>query len=216
MTALAWDEVGERWYETGVDHGVLYIHGDPISAVSWNGLASITELLGREVKSYYTDGIKYLDHQVLGAFSATLQAFTYPDELDDLTGVETFEPGVFLHDQRAKAFSLCYRTRVGNDLDGTDAGYKLHLIYNVMASPSNRQYSSLSNNPALTPLEWTLSGVPPRALAIRPTSHMSIDSRTIDPDLLSNIEDLLYGTVSVDPDLPDMVDLLTQVEDFYS
>jgi hypothetical protein len=216
MTALAWDEVGERWFETGVDRGVLYIHGDPGSAVAWNGLSSVTEILAREVKSYYTDGIRYLTHQVLGAYSATLQAYTYPEELDDLTGVEAFEPGVFLHDQRAKAFSLCYRTRVGNDVDGSDAGYKLHLIYNVMASPNNRQYNSLSNNPAITPFEWSLAGVPPLALGIRPTSHISIDSRSIDPDLLTTIENLLYGTGLADPSLPDLIDLLETVETFYA
>jgi hypothetical protein len=216
MTALAWDEVGERRFETGVSRGVLYVHGEPIVAVPWNGLSSIVETLQGEIKNYYTDGIRYLSHSVLGAYTAKLQAYTYPEELDALVGVATFEPGVFLHDQRFKAFSLAYRTGIGDDVDGTDAGYKLHVVYNVMAMPTDRTYNSLAAAPNLSPFEWTLNAVPPQALGIRPTSHISIDSTKIDPDLLSDIEDLLYGTTLIDPDLPDLVDLLTLIEDFYT
>jgi hypothetical protein len=213
MTALAWDEVGERRYETGVDRGVLFPRGE--AAVPWNGLVSVTENLAREVKSYYSDGVKYLDHQVLGAFSGTLQAFTYPDELDALTGVAAFAPGVFLHDQRSKAFSLAYRTRVGNDLD-PDLGYKLHIIYNVMASPGNIEYASIGDTPNAQVFEWALSGVPPTALGIRPTSHISFHTRSLDPELLTQIEELIYGTVLDDPSLPDLVELLDMVEVFYA
>lgn len=217
MTVLAWDEVGQRRYETGVDRGVLFLPEG--GAVPWNGLASLTETLGREVKSYYIDGVKYLDHQVLGAFAATLQAFTYPDELDELVGTMPFAPGVYVHDQRAKAFSFSYRTKVGNDVT-EDLGYKLHLVYNVLASPSNNQFSSLSDQVAPQMFEWTLSGTPPQVLGIRPTSHISIHSRSIDPDLLNDIEELLYGTTlpdpGTDPALPSLVELLAMVEEFYA
>lgn len=217
MTELVWDEVGERRYETGVDHGVLYLPEG--GAVPWNGLSALTETLGREVKSYYIDGVKYLDHQVLGAFAATLQAFTYPDEFEKLVGTLDFAPGVYVHDQRSKTFSFSYRTKVGNDVD-ENLGYKLHLIYNVLASPSNQQFSSLSDQ--LTPplFEWTLSGTPPQVLGIRPTSHISIHSRSIDPALLTDIEELLYGTTlpdpGTDPTLPPLVELLAMVEEFYA
>lgn len=214
MTALAWDEVGERRFETGVDRGVLFLPEG--GAVPWNGLASITENLGREVKSYYTDGIKYLDHQVLAAFSGDLQAYTYPDELDALTGVSTFAPGVFLHDQRSKAFSLSYRTLVGNDLEDTEHGYKLHILYNVLATPGNSQMSSLSDTVSPNMFQWTLNGTPPRALGIRPTSHISLHTRSLDPALLSDIEDLIYGTELAEPALPEFVELLGMIEEFYA
>lgn len=214
MTALAWDAVGERRFETGVDRGVLYLPDD--GAVPWNGLVSVTENLGREVKSYYTDGIKYLDHQVIDAYSADLQAFTYPDELDALVGLETFAPGVFIHDQRSRAFSLCYRTLVGNDVESTDFGYKIHIIYNVTATPGNAQSQTLGRELTAPLLSWSLKAVPPVALGIRPTSHISLHTRSLDPDLLSDIEDLLYGTALLDPSLPDLVDLLGMVEEFYA
>lgn len=212
MTVLVWDEVGERRFETGIDRGVLFLPEG--GAVPWNGLSSLTELLGREVKSYYTDGVKYLDHQVLGAFSATLKAFTYPDELDALTGTEPFAPGVFVHDQRSKAFSFSYRTKVGNDVDGTDYGHKIHLIYNVLATPSNADFSTLAESVTPQLFEWTLNAVPPQALGIHPTSHISFHTRSIDPDLLADIEELLYGDVDSAPSLPALVDLLAMVEAF--
>lgn len=212
MTALVWDEVGERRYETGVDRGVLFLPDG--GAVPWNGLSSLTEQLGREVKSYYTDGVKYLDHQVLGAFSATLQAFTYPDELDELIGTLLFAPGVYVHDQRAKTFSFAYRTRVGNDVDGSDHGYKIHLVYNVLASPSNNAFSSLADQVSPVMFEWTLSGTPPIMYGLRPSCHISIHTRSIDPELLTIIEELIYGTELAEPSLPSVVDLLGLVEDF--
>lgn len=210
-TALIWDEVGDRRFETGVDRGVLYLPDG--GAVPWNGLTQITENTEREVKSYYIDGIKYLDHHVPGAYSGTLQAFTYPDELDELTGVSQFAPGVFVHDQRTKLFSLAYRTRVGNDLDGTDHAYKIHLLYNVLAVPGNTSFSTLSDNVAPEAFSWTLYGTPSSMFGIRPTSHISIHSDTIDSDLLEIIEKRLYGSPDFAPLLPGLVDLLSLVED---
>ena len=215
MTALVWDEAGEKWYETGVDHGVLYVHGDPMVAIPWNGLVSVTDGRTNEVKSYYSDGQKYLDHQVLGAFKGKLQAFTYPSELDALTGLPEFEAGVILHDQAVSAFSMSYRTKVGNDLD-SDAGYKINLLYNVLASPSDVVYTSIGSTVTPQVFEFGLTAVPSLAVGIRPTAHISLDSRTIDADLLSDLEDLIYGTVSTDPELPDLVTLLELVEEAYA
>lgn len=212
MTVLTWDAVGSRQYETGVDHGVLYL---PEGAVPWNGLTSLSEQLGREVKSYYMDGIKYLDYQVIGAFQATLKAFTYPDELDDLIGNPEFAPGVFLHDQRSKAFNLSYRTRLSDDLD-PDTHYRIHIIYNVLATPSNSQFDTKSDKADLAPMEWTINGTPPTAVGIRPTSHISLNTRGLDPALLIDLEERLYGSVAVDPDLPTPAELLTIVDEFYN
>lgn len=209
MTALEWDKTGERLYETGVDRGVLYPR-DGV-AVPWNGLTNISESTEREVKSYYMDGVKYLDHHVPGAYSAKLEAFTYPDELDELTGVATYAPGVFLHDQRAKVFHISYRTGVGNDVD-PNLGYKLHIIYNVMAVPSVSGMATMSDSVAPAAFSWALSGTPPQMFGARPTSHISLQSRLIDPVLLETIEALLYGTAEIDPMLPEMVDLLTLIE----
>jgi hypothetical protein len=217
MTVLEWDKVGDRRYETGIDRGVLFPPNAP--AVPWNGLTSVTETVSRDVKSYYLDGVKYLDHHVPGSYAAKLAAFTYPDELETLLGMTEYAPGVFLHDQRAKLFHLSYRTLVGNDVDGTDHGYKVHIVYNVLAIPSDKAMSSVSNQVSVEPFEWDLTGTPNVMFGIRPTAHISLDSRKITPVVLTTVEGLLYGTPYVDadhpgtnPSLPMLFDLLTMVE----
>jgi hypothetical protein len=209
MTAIAWDEVGARRWQTGIDHGVLYLPDD--SAVPWNGLTSLTEDLAREVKSYYLDGVKYLDHHVPGSFKATLSAFTYPDEFDELLGNREFAPGVFVHDQNTQLFNLSYRTMVGDDLSSDPSDYKIHVIYNVQASAAAAGFSTMGDNPVPGAFSWELTGTPAQMFGIRPTSHVSIDSRRIDPELLSTVEELLYGTDLVDPALPPLVELLELV-----
>jgi hypothetical protein len=210
MTALVWDQVGERRYETGIDRGVLFLLDG--TAVAWNGLTSVTEEVDRETKSYHLDGVKYLERHVPGSFSGKLQAFTYPDQLEQLVGTLEFAPGVFVHDQRSKLFNLSYRTLIGNDSDGIDHGYKLHILYNLMAVRSGMTFDSVGGTLAPKPFEWSLSGTPATMFGIRPTSHISLDSRTIDPLLLVEIEELVYGTAEVDSNLPDLVDLLALVE----
>lgn len=210
MTALVWDQVGERRYETGVDHGVLYLPDG--NAVPWNGLVSINEVVGRETKPFYIDGIKYLDHSVPGSYAAKLAAFTYPDELDELIGNKEFTPGVFVHDQRASSFfNLSYRTQVANDLEGFDHGYKLHILYNLTAILSDTTMGTIGESVAPQTFEWTIFGTPSPVSGIRPTSHISLDSRRIDSTMLATLEELLYGSTTEDPDLPTLIELLALV-----
>jgi hypothetical protein len=211
MTALVWDQVGERRYETGVDHGVLY----PPSgvAVPWNGLISVNESVSREVKSYFIDGIKFLDHHVPGSYSAKISAFTYPDEMDELGGTQEFSPGVFVHDQRSpRLFNLSYRTLVGNDVEGLDHAYKIHILYNLLAIPGDVTYSTNGESVDPQTFEWSIFGTPAQMFGIRPTSHISLDSRRIAPAMLETLEETLYGTVGTEPSLPSLVDLLGMVE----
>jgi len=208
---LVWDAVGEKTYQTGVDRGVLYLPDG--TAVPWNGLTNISETLSREVKSYYIDGIKYLDKHVPGSYAGKLSAFTYPDELEGVLGTEEFAPGVYVHDQKASLFHLSYRTGMGNDIEGMDYGYRIHILYNVMAVPSDTSLSTLGEQVVAQVFEWNLSGTPANMWGIRPTSHISLDSTRIDADLLEDIETSLYGSALVDPALPGLVDLLALVED---
>lgn len=206
MTKLIWDQVGERRYETGIDRGVLYLREG--GAVPWNGLTAITENRNREVKSYYIDGIKYLDHPVPGSYSAKLSAFTYPDEFSPLIGDANFAPGVILHDQRFSMFHLSYRTGIGNDLQGLEHGYRVHVLYNLIASPGDPTFDSLSDTVQPKPFEWNLTGTPGPMYGARPTNHVSFDSRELDPIKLTILEELLYGTELTDPNLPQLTYLL--------
>lgn len=209
MTVLEWDKIGERFFETGIDRGVLFTTDGEV--FPWNGLTNISETTDREVKSYYMDGIKYLDHHVPGSYIAKLDAFTYPDVLDELTGTARYAPGVFLHDQSARVFHLSYCTGVGNDIDPR-LGYKLHIIYNVLAIPSSVSLGTIGENVEPAAFSWELTGTPQVMFGARPTSHISLHSRSIQPDLLETIEVLLYGSEDTDPALPSMVDLLTLIE----
>ena len=209
MAALEWDKTGERFFEKGVDRGVLYPRDG--MAVPWNGLTNISENATGEVKSYWLDGVKYLDHHVPGSYSGKLEAFTYPDELEDLVGTQQFAPGVFLHDQKAKVFHLSYRTGVGNDIDA-EIGYKLHVVYNVMALPSGASMSTVGDKVDPAVMSWDLTGTPPQMFGARPTAHISLHSVTMDPEQLAVVEGLLYGTAESDPSLPSMVELLNLIE----
>jgi hypothetical protein len=211
MTVLQWHQAGERRYETGIDRGVLYPPNG--SAVPWNGLISVNETVNREVKSYFIDGVKFLDHHVPGTYSAKLSAFTYPDVLDELTGSLEFSPGVFLHDQRSpKLFNLSYRTLVGNDVDGIDHAYKIHILYNLLAIPDDTALSTIGESVEPQAFQWTLQGTPAQMFGIRPTSHISLDSRRIGAPVLETVEELLYGAVGIEPNLPSIVDLLGMLE----
>lgn len=206
MTALVWDQVGERLYETGVDHGVLYIpdpSGDYINGVAWNGLTTVTESpSGAAANPQYADNIKYLNLISAEEFGATVEAFTYPDEFAQCDGTAMPEPGVAIGQQNRKIFGLCYRTRVGNDLDGTDHGYKLHLIYGAQAAPSQKAYATINDSPAATAFSWDVTTTPVQVTGYKPAAMLSIDSSKVDAAALSNLEDTLFGSASVEARLP--------------
>lgn len=204
MTALAWDQVGEKVFQTGVDRGVLYL---PDAAVVWNGLTAIDENPNRENKPYYLDGVKYLQVQSSGEYSAKLKAFTYPEEFDQINGIAPVENGLYLHDQPLSKFSLSYRTIIGNDLNGTDHGYKIHILYNLIAIPDSYSYPTLSESNKPIEFGWTLTGTPVMVTGHRPIVHLSINSLDTDSTRLQAIEDILYGAADTDPSLP-TVDVL--------
>jgi hypothetical protein len=210
MAKLEWGRIEDRTFETGVERGVLYPLDGP--GVAWNGLVDVTEKVSREVKSYYLDGIKFLDHYVLGSYSAKLSAFTYPEELNEILGLREWIPGVRVHDQPVSPFHLSYRTLIGDPLDGLDLGYKLHLIWNLTANPSDNSFNSLANQATANTFDWDISGVQSSMWGIRPANHLSFDSRYTDPVILADIEEKLYGTDITDPQMPELVQLLVDLE----
>lgn len=206
MSIIQWDQVGERRYETGIDRGVLYL---PDSAVPWNGLTSVVDGNSRDKKEYYIDGRKYLDYQVPGNFTGHLKAFTYPDEFDLINGSKEFSvAGVLLQDQRVETFGLTYRTRIGNDADGIDHGYKLHILYNLKALPSDITYATLGLDQAPNEFDWELTATPESADGFRATAHVIFDSTMMIDVILGGLEDILYGTTETEPSLPPLQDLL--------
>jgi len=205
MAALVWDQVGERFYETGVDHGVLYIpdeSGVYANGVAWNGLTSVTESpTGAEATAQYADNIKYLNLISAEEFGATLEAFTYPEEFAPFDGLAVPEPGVVVGQQPRKMFGLSYRTRLGNDISGDEHGYKLHLVYGCVASPSEKAYNTINDSPEAIAFSWEISTTPVPVTGLKPTSLIVIDSTVVDAGMLSALEADLYGG-SGPPTLP--------------
>jgi hypothetical protein len=203
---LVWDKVGERLYETGVDHGVLYIPdsgGSYVDGVAWNGLTSVSEApSGAEPNAQYADNIKYLNLFSAEEFGATLEAFTYPDEFAQFDGLGSPTPGVVVGQQVRKPFGLSYRTKIGNDIDGDDHGYKIHLIYGCYASPSEKAYNTINDSPEAINFSWAITTTPVAVPGMKPTSQIVIDSTKVDADTLAALEQLLYGDTGVDPSLP--------------
>lgn len=213
MTRLMWDQVGERIYEYGVNYGVLYIPnnvGVYDIGYAWNGLVSVTESpSGAESNKQYADNIQYLNLISAELFGATLEAFTYPDEFGQCDGTLSPEPGVNVGQQSRKAFGLSYRTRVGNDLLGTDFGYKIHLVYGATAAPSEKAYATINESPEAITFSWEISTIPVDAgVSYKPTALITIDSTQVNSTALATLEDILYGTVGVDPALPTPAEVL--------
>lgn len=194
---LVWDKTGEHYYETGVKNGVLY----PMSAsgtypkgVAWNGLTAITESpSGAEATALYADDIKYLNLMSNEEFGATVEAYTYPDEFAECDGSASLTEGVYIGQQARKTFGLCYRTTLGNDSKGNDYGYKLHIIYGAMASPSEKAYSTINDSPDAITFSWELSTTPVAVANFKPTASLTIDSTKVDPQKLAALEEILYG-----------------------
>jgi hypothetical protein len=206
MTVLTWDQVGERFFETGVDRAVLYLPdsgGNYDTGFAWNGMVSVTETpSGAEPTPQYADNIKYLNLYSLEEFGATIEAFTYPDEWAECDGTAVPQPGVTVGQQNRKAFGLSYRTRKGNDIEGPDLGYKLHLVYGATASPSEKAYGTINESPEAITFSWEIYSVPVPVTGYKPTAILTIDSTKVDADALADLEDFLYGTVGTDPSLP--------------
>ena len=200
MPALVWDLVGDRYYETGVDHGVLYIPdaaGVYAEGVAWNGLVSVTESpTGAEATAQYADNIKYLNLISVEEFGATIEAFTYPPEWAQFDGLAVPTEGVFVGQQPRKMFGLSYRTRVGNDIEGDSYGYKLHLVYGAQAAPSEKAYNTINDSPEAITFSWEISTTPVPVTDLAPTSLIVIDSGLVDPAALTALEAELYGGVA--------------------
>lgn len=212
MVKIVWDKVGDKTFESGLDHGVLYLPDG--TAVPWNGLTSVVEKFESESSSVYYDGTKISELVNPGSFSASMKAVTYPDEFLALEGLGSNKRGIFYGDQSPQFFHLCYRTRIGDDVAGPEAGYKLHILYNVIAVPSDKTYASVGDDPSLVEFEWDISAVPEEIPGFRPTAHIIVDSRLVDDLLLAELEKILYGDSSVDAELIPMVDLVAFINSF--
>jgi hypothetical protein len=204
---LVWDEVGSRLYETGVDHGVLYIPNGAVydDGVAWNGLVTVTESpSGAEASPQYADNIKYLNLYSAEEFGATIEAFTYPEQFNQFDGISAPVAGVLVGQQSRRAFGLSYRTKIGNDVDGSDHGYKLHLVWGATATPSEKAYTTQNESPEPITFSWelTTSPVAVPGYDLKPTASMVINSTEVDAGALANLEQILYGAPGVDPRLP--------------
>lgn len=198
MSKLTWDQTGDRLYETGVKMGVLYPQaagGTYPKGVAWNGLTAVTESpSGAEATPLYADDIKYLNLMSAEEFGATVEAYTYPDEFAECDGSASLADGVSIGQQSRKAFGLCYRTVLGNDVDSNDYGYKLHLIYGALAAPSEKSYATINDSPEAITFSWSVTTTPVNVTGFKPTSCVTIDSTKVDKTKLAALEAILYGT----------------------
>ena len=221
MSKIVWDKTGERTYETGIDRGVLYPQatgGTYPKGVAWNGLTTVTESpSGAEANPQYADNIKYLNLISAEEFGATVEAFTYPDEFAVCDGSAEPSVGLVLGQQTRKPFGLCYRTVLGNDTEGQEHGYKLHLIYNALAAPSEKGYSSINDSPEAISFSWEISTTPIEIEGYSPAASITIDSTKVDKAKLAALEVILYGkdattepaVEAVDPRLPLPAEIIT-------
>lgn len=215
MSKLVWDKDGERLYETGVKNVVLYVQGSDGAygkGVAWNGVTSISESpSGGDANDLYADDTKYLSLRSLEDLGATIEAYTYPDEFMACDGSESLANGVYIGQQTRKPFALCYRTSLGNDTDGDSHGYKLHLLYNATASPSERSYSTINDSPEAITFSWELTTIAVPVPGHKNTSLVTIDSTAIAAEKLTALENMLYGTESAEPKFPTIEELIALV-----
>ena len=196
MAKIEWDKTGERLYETGVKNGVLYVQEGSTygKGVAWNGLTAVTESpSGAEATPLYADDIKYLNLLSTEEFGATIEAYTYPDEFAACDGSAALADGVMIGQQARKTFGLCYRTTIGNDTEGNDHGYKLHIIYGALAAPSEKAYATINDSPEAITFSWEVTTTPVNVTGAKPTASITIDSTKADPTKLAALEDVLYG-----------------------
>ena len=202
---LVWDEVGSRLYETGVDHGVLYpqSEGGYPKGVVWNGLSSVSENpSGAEDNPLYADNMKYLNIKSAEELGLTIECYTYPDEWAECDGSAELIPGVSLGQQKRNTFGFSYRTKIGNDTDGEDHGYKLHLIYGCSASPSERSYQTVNDSPEAISFSYEVTTTPVVIDGFKPVASITIDSTKVSPEALAALEKVLYGDEETEARLP--------------
>ena len=206
MSKIVWDQTGERLYETGVKRGVLYVQdsgGTYPKGVAWNGLTAVTESpSGAEATPLYADDIKYLNLISTEELGGTIEAYTYPDEFAECDGSASIATGVYIGQQPRKTFGMCYTTTVGNDVDSNAHGYKLHLIYGALASPSEKAYATINDSPEAITFSWEFSTTPVNVTGFKPTANIVIDSTKATPEKMAALEKILYGDTEVEPRLP--------------
>lgn len=213
MPKLSWSNIGDRFYETGIDRGVMYPVSGP--GVAWNGLIAVREqAMGGESRPYYQDGVKRINNASSEEFGAIIEAYTYPDEFAECDGTTSFGRGLSVDNQPRKSFGFSYRTRIGNDLDSTDHGYKIHLVYNALVAPTDREYSSISDSTDVANFSWPITTTPIDIHGKKASAHLVIDSTKCDPYLLESVEELLYGTGSAQPTLPSPQQIISLFENW--
>lgn len=215
MAKLVWDQSGQRFYETGVSNGVLYVQdesGAYPQGVAWNGLTAVTESpSGAEATPLYADDIKYLELYSAEEFGATIEAYTYPEEFEACDGSAEIAVGVTIGQQTRKAFGLCYKTVVGNDVKGNELGYKLHLIYGCKAAPSEKAFQTINDSPEAITFSWEVTTTPVAVEGFKPTANLVIDSTKVDAEKLAALEAKLFGSESEEAALPlpdEIVDMM--------
>ena len=213
MTRVSWGANGERYFETGLDRGVLYVGDNP--GVAWPGLISINETpSGGGPRPYYIDGFKYLNLSASEEFEANLSAFASPKEFGPCDGMAAVQNGLFATQQPRRAFHLSYRTKIGNDVDGQEHAYKIHLVYNALAGPSQRNRTTQSNDDQPDSYTWQLTTLPPSLTGMKPTSHFVIDTRFTPDALLAQVEDYLYGNDTYPAQMMTVEDLVATFQNF--
>ena len=214
MAKLVWDEVGSRFFETGVKNGVLFVQNDEggyDNGVVWNGLTAVTESpSGAEETPLYADDIKYVVFYSNEEFGATVEAYTYPEEFEQCDGSASLGKGISVGQQARRSFGLVYKTAVGNDIQGQDFGYKIHIIYGCKAAPSEKAFATVNDSPEAVTFSWEISTVPVNVEGLKPTATVVIDSTKCDAEALAAIEAKLFGSEDAEATLllPDEIKAL--------
>ena len=216
MAKLMWDDLGQKLYETGVSNAVLYLQdgtGAYNKGVAWNGLTKVTESpSGAEATPLYADNVKYLNLMAAEEFGGTIEAYTYPDEFLECDGGAEIATGIIAGQQARKPFGLCYKTLIGNDVKGNDYGYKLHIVYGCLASPSSKDYQTINDSPEAISLSWEFKSTPVPVTGQKPTATLVIDSTKVNEATLAAIEEVLYGTDTIEASLPLPDDIIALVQ----
>lgn len=206
MARITWNDIGSREFSTGIDRGVFY--DNEKRGYAWDGLISVSQSNTTKIESIYYDGSKLKDIAVMGEYKGSITAYQYPEEFEKCQGItEDIRTGVFVTNQSVETFGLTYRTLYGNDVEGL-AHYRIHVVYNLTAIPKDIEYNTISDDLDAIEFAWNTTAVPERVAGLRPTAHIILDSQKINPGLLSDVEDILYGYEDAEPTLPSMLALL--------